>query len=273
MKNLALAAAALTLAAPALAIDGVTTYESFAEQFLGGTFSHNGVTYHTCNDVGGVFPDGSTFVPDDIGFNFIIENSTFLFNDYPTWGSPNNTLTFGTAYVVGDNLSLGAFARATMDLASPSNSVGFDMVFYENGPWGGIVFHCDVLRNGAVVGTDSLTIANGGGRDNIAFGRLEVTGVEFDQVKIYAKYGDQYSAPRLMIDNLTFGQTPACGTADFDGDGDVGTDADIEAFFACLAGNCCATCYSGGADFDADGDVGTDADIESFFRVLAGGPC
>jgi hypothetical protein len=64
-----------------------------------------------------------------------------------------------------------------------------------------------------------------------------------------------------------------CGTADFDGDGDTGTDADIEAFFACLAGNCCATCYSGGADFDADGDTGTDADIESFFRVLAGGPC
>jgi hypothetical protein len=66
---------------------------------------------------------------------------------------------------------------------------------------------------------------------------------------------------------------PACGTADFDGDGDTGTDADIEAFFACLAGNCCATCYAGGADFDGDGDTGTDADIESFFRVLAGGAC
>ena len=64
-----------------------------------------------------------------------------------------------------------------------------------------------------------------------------------------------------------------CGTADFDGDGDTGTDADIEAFFACLAGSCCATCYSGAADFDGDGDTGTDADIESFFRVLAGGNC
>ncbi len=70
-----------------------------------------------------------------------------------------------------------------------------------------------------------------------------------------------------------FTTTPACGTADFDGDGDVGTDADIEAFFACLAGNCCANCFSLGADFNADGDVGTDADIEAFFRVLAGGPC
>jgi Right handed beta helix region/Immunoglobulin domain len=29
----------------------------------------------------------------------------------------------------------------------------------------------------------------------------------------------------------------------------------------------------GSADFDGDGDLGTDADIEAFFRVLAGGPC
>ncbi len=60
-------------------------------------------------------------------------------------------------------------------------------------------------------------------------------------------------------------------TADFNGDGDTGTDSDISAFFACLAGNCCATCAS--ADFNGDGDTGTDSDIESFFRVLAGGPC
>jgi uncharacterized membrane protein len=59
--------------------------------------------------------------------------------------------------------------------------------------------------------------------------------------------------------------------ADFNGDGDVGTDQDIEAFFACLAGNCCLTC--GSQDFDGDGDAGTDADIESFFSVLAGGAC
>jgi hypothetical protein len=64
---------------------------------------------------------------------------------------------------------------------------------------------------------------------------------------------------------------PACGSADFNGDGDVGTDSDIEAFFACLAGSCCAEC--GSADFNADGDVGTDADIEAFFRVLSGGTC
>jgi hypothetical protein len=62
-----------------------------------------------------------------------------------------------------------------------------------------------------------------------------------------------------------------CGTADFNNDGDTGTDADIEAFFACLGGNCCATC--GTSDFNGDGDFGTDQDIEAFFRVLAGGEC
>jgi glucose/arabinose dehydrogenase len=60
-------------------------------------------------------------------------------------------------------------------------------------------------------------------------------------------------------------------TADFNHDGDFGTDQDIEAFFACLAGNCCPLCSS--ADFNADGDTGTDQDIEAFFRVLAGNAC
>ena len=64
---------------------------------------------------------------------------------------------------------------------------------------------------------------------------------------------------------------PGSCSADFNNDGDVGTDADIQAFFACLSGNCCAAC--GDADFNGDGDVGTDQDIESFFRVLGGGAC
>ena len=31
--------------------------------------------------------------------------------------------------------------------------------------------------------------------------------------------------------------------------------------------------HCGSADFNCDGDIGTDADIEAFFRVLAGGTC
>jgi hypothetical protein len=64
-----------------------------------------------------------------------------------------------------------------------------------------------------------------------------------------------------------------CGTADFNCDGDFGTDQDIEAFFACLAGSCPNAPCSSSADFNGDGDVGTDQDIEAFFRVLAGGTC
>jgi hypothetical protein len=66
---------------------------------------------------------------------------------------------------------------------------------------------------------------------------------------------------------------PECGSVDFDCDGDSATDADIEAFFRCIAGNCpAAPCESTG-DFNLDGDAATDADIEAFFRVLAGGSC
>jgi hypothetical protein len=64
-----------------------------------------------------------------------------------------------------------------------------------------------------------------------------------------------------------------CGSADFNCDNDVGTDADIEAFFTCLAGTCPALPCDSNADFNGDGDVGTDSDIEAFFRVLAGGTC
>jgi uncharacterized membrane protein len=61
----------------------------------------------------------------------------------------------------------------------------------------------------------------------------------------------------------------ACGGLDFNGDGDASTDADIEAFFACLAGSCCPTCWLG-TDINQDGDFATDADIEAFFSFLAG---
>jgi autotransporter-associated beta strand protein len=67
--------------------------------------------------------------------------------------------------------------------------------------------------------------------------------------------------------------TSRCGSADFNCDGDIGTDADIESFFACLAGSCPSAPCTSNADFNGDGDVGTDTDIEAFFRVLAGGNC
>jgi hypothetical protein len=87
-------------------------------------------------------------------------------------------------------------------------------------------------------------------------------------------FGDAGGVPgtRLLARWVSCVQDDPCCRGDYNGDGDTGTDADIEAFFACVAGDCCPACPSD-ADFNCDGDVGTDADIESFFRVLAGGPC
>ncbi|HYE62760.1 MAG TPA: PQQ-dependent sugar dehydrogenase [Phycisphaerales bacterium] len=78
-------------------------------------------------------------------------------------------------------------------------------------------------------------------------------------------------SPDLNLDSVPDDCQGFPCTADFNHDGDTGTDQDIEAFFACIGGTCCPTCSS--ADFNADGDTGTDQDIESFFRVLGGNAC
>ncbi|HYE63394.1 MAG TPA: hypothetical protein VD997_15485 [Phycisphaerales bacterium] len=70
----------------------------------------------------------------------------------------------------------------------------------------------------------------------------------------------------------TLPHTLRCLSADIDQDG-VTSDADVQAFFACLGGNCCSTCDQRAADFNGDGDAATDQDIESFFRVLIGQHC
>jgi hypothetical protein len=72
---------------------------------------------------------------------------------------------------------------------------------------------------------------------------------------------------------LTIASHAHCGSADFNCDGDIGTDADIAAFFACIAGTCPPPPCTSTADFNGDGDIGTDADIAAFFSVLGGGPC
>lgn len=73
---------------------------------------------------------------------------------------------------------------------------------------------------------------------------------------------------RITLTGACFAQIP-CGTNDYNGDGDVSTDADIAAFFACLRGDCCPTCAS--TDFDGDGSPGSDADVVAFFRAFSGG--
>jgi hypothetical protein len=98
------------------------------------------------------------------------------------------------------------------------------------------------------------------------------------QVKLRFTVADLIGAvvEAALDDLVIYSCTPptnSCDSADFNCDGDVGTDADIEAFFACVAGSCPVAPCTNSADFNHDGDIGTDADIEAFFRVLGGGPC
>jgi len=92
-----------------------------------------------------------------------------------------------------------------------------------------------------------------------------------ERTDIFVSNGSWVNEVRQLVLLPNLPDPPQCGSADFNGDGDTGTDLDIEAFFAALGGDRCCTC--GSADFDADGDTGTDLDIEAFFRVLAGASC
>jgi len=185
----------------------ISTYDDLTEGFLGTTLDYNDVAYHDVNGIGGVFPDGSTFTPADVGDQLIIEDSTDFYASFADWGSSPNTLTFGSAYIPGPNLSLGALVQVTMDLAVPASSASVDLGFYENGPWGGIELHLDALDGGTVVASDTLVLANGGGRDNVNVATFSVGAATFDQLRLYATYGDEPSAPRVIIDNLAL--TPA----------------------------------------------------------------
>ena len=169
--------------------------------------THGGITYRDCNGIGGVFPDGSSFVPADVGNLFIAENATLFWKEFPDFGSAPNTLTFGTSYVPGDNLSIGALVQATMELEAPASAASVDLGYYEKGPWGGIEIHLDALSGDTVVGGDVLVIASGGDRDNPAVATLAIEGVVFDALRLHATWQGQPTAPRVMIDNLRL--TPA----------------------------------------------------------------
>jgi hypothetical protein len=203
------ALAALFLAASTgAATAAVSTYEDLSEGFLGATFTHNGITYRDVNNVSGFYPDGAPFGPDDNGNQNIIERATLFYNDFPTYGSPVNSMTFGNAFVNGDNLSIGALASVWMDVPAHGSAASFDLAFYENGPWGGIQYKLEAVRNGQVVATSSFTISDLGGRDNPTFQHMSVSGVEFDSLHLYGWLNGSYTVPRGMIDNLSITPVP-----------------------------------------------------------------
>lgn len=193
----------------------VSSYEDLAEGFYGQILHHNGVTYTNVNDVSGVFPDGGTFGPgsgiEGLGNEIIVENAALFYAVFPEFGSPNNALTFGAAFVPGDNVSLGAISTVTMQLDQVASSASLEMAYLENGPWGGIVYHLDAFLGGSLVATDSFVISDLGGRDNAAIATLAVGAAAFDSMRLYATYGNEFSGPRILVDDLTITYVPAPG--------------------------------------------------------------
>jgi hypothetical protein len=154
----------------------------------------------------------------------------------------------GTLTLTNDNAGL-ALNVSTVNLTSGSPKIHYTRI----GPAAvGVAANlAKITVNGAaaVVGTDPTTYEPG------------------DDLMIVSDGGAG------TIVSIAVPPPPPCGSADFNCDGDIGTDLDIEAFFSCLAGSCPPPPCTSTADFNADGDIGTDADIEAFFRVLAGGSC
>ncbi len=206
---------ALAIGVCSVAQADVTDYEDLAEGFYGQSLYHNGVTYTDVNNVSGVFPDGNTFEPgggvEGLGNEIMVENAGLLYADFPEFGSGNNALTFGSSFIPGDNVSLGAISTVTMQLDEVATSASLEMAYYENGPWGGIVYHLDAFMAGSLVASDSFTISDLGGRDNIAIATLAVDGANFDSMQLYATLGSEYSGPRILVDDLTINYVPAPG--------------------------------------------------------------
>jgi hypothetical protein len=163
----------------------------------------------------------------------------------------------------------------------PGFSNGGNNTLTRDHPWG--VYYLAISRRSLAndqpcPADDSNRIAGAMDFPNcvVAFSNIAPTDVSVHFASAGHQFTAQASAPGafdVVWIRFVVRMGPTCGSSDFNGDGDLGTDQDIEAFFACLAGNCCANCWPGGSDFNGDGDFGTDADIESFFRVLAGGGC
>ena len=180
----------------------VSTFDELAEGFMGTSMQHGGINWHEVNGIGGVFPDGSTFVPADVGDQLVIEDAGVFYADFPDFGSAPNTLTFGTSFVNGENFSIGALVRASGGLEQPARAIAMDLAYYENGPWGGIVVHLEGYERGTLVASDSLTLAGEGDRDNPATSRLSISAPAIDAFKLHATFNGQPTAPRVMIDNV-----------------------------------------------------------------------
>lgn len=192
----------------------VVNYEDLTEGFLGTSMTHQGIQYRDVNNVSGFYADGTAFSNGEPGTQLIIENAGLFYNDFPGYGSPVNSLTFGNSFIGGENLTIGALASVYMDFVGTGtvSSASLDIAYYELGPWGDIQYHLDALQNGTVVASDSFTIPGSEGRDAPTYRNLSVSAAEFNGLHLYATKNGSYTVPRGMIDNLTYTAVPEPGT-------------------------------------------------------------
>ncbi len=200
------------LASGAALAGGSSGFEGFAEGFYGDSFSAGGINFYGLNSVSGMNVDGSNFEPGDYGTDFIVENAGLAIADFPDFLSGQNALSTGRAFVPGVSLSVNIFSDFSMSTGSVENAASMNLIYYENGPWGGIRVNFDAMRNGQVVASDSFEISDLGGRDNLIGRTLSVSGVEFDEVRLHATLADgTATAMTGLFDNVVITPAPGAG--------------------------------------------------------------
>ena len=112
----------------------------------------------------------------------------------------------------GPNFSLGALASLWMDLDEPAIAAQAELVYYENGPWGGIEVTLAAYRDGQQVAATSFEITSDDpdGRDSIGYRTVSVdAGGPFDSLHLSSRRlsDGAYTAPRIMLDNLQVQRT------------------------------------------------------------------
>lgn len=185
-------------------------FDGETEGFLGETYTSGGITFFDANNVSGFYPDGQPFDPAELGTELIIERSDVVWNDFPGHVSLPNTLTFGKSFIPGENVTIGPLATASMTTPGAYTSGSLDLIYYENGPWGGITVTLDALLNGQVVGSTSFVVAGDdpNGRDNPAAIHLSVDAAAFDTMRIYSTLNGEYTTIRGLVDNVSFVPAP-----------------------------------------------------------------
>ena len=190
---------------------GFTGFETPREGFIGSSFTDGGITFFGLNNDSGLNPDGSIYGPGEYGTDFIIENATLAINDFPDTLSGSHALSWGNSFVPGDNLSINIVSTFSMTTNSVETDAWFDILYFENGPWGGITIELLAFNRGDLVNSDSILISDLGGRDGLIGDQLGVFGVEFDSLTVNARFEDGTSTVFAgLIDNVNI--TPAPGT-------------------------------------------------------------